>query len=192
MCTERLHPESLKDSQNRILCQCQFIVLCFNQLWEDSLSVYLIHCCAFLFSTPCNTFCPSGKHLHWRKHGCTHSMKRRYKFYDAIHSTLMIVIRIRQALLCLQCNTRFLLMATMMPQVSCFVQCLRKLKDNTRRPWRECPLIPWWVCFFNLFKFGLEPLSVRSFSGRKLQLPIFRCNIVCHVYWYTNRWMLHS
>ena len=102
--------------------------------WEDGLSVYLIHCCAFLFSTPCSTFCPSGKHLHWRKHGCTHSMKRRYKFYDAIHSTLMIVIRIRQALLCLQCNTRFLLMATMMPQVSCFIQCLRKLKDNTRRP----------------------------------------------------------
>lgn len=140
----------------------------------------LVHCCAFLFSTPCSTFCPSGKHLHWRKHGCTHSMKRRYKFYDAIHSTLMIVIRIRQALPRLQCNTRFLLMATMMPQVSCFIQCLRKLKDNTRRPWRECPLIPWWVCFFNSFKFGLEPLSVRSFSGRKLQLPIFHCFATVH------------
>ena len=94
----------------------------------------LIHCCAFPFSTPCRTFCPSGKPLHWRKHGCTQSMERRYKFYYAIRSTLMIVICIRPALLRFQCNTRFLSMATMMPQVSCFIQCLRKLKDNTRRP----------------------------------------------------------
>ena len=54
--------------------------------WQTDCST-VVH---FLFSVPCSTFCPSGKPLHSRKHGCTHSMEKRYYklLYDASHTAL--------------------------------------------------------------------------------------------------------
>ena len=49
---------------------CTEVLLCLVKLLQ--------YCSSFVFSVPCSTFCPSGKPLHWRKCGCTHSMEWKY------------------------------------------------------------------------------------------------------------------